>query len=68
LEPHKRRLSTHIATRLYRSPEVIILEKHYFKALDVWAAGVIMGDLFKYAGYDITKDTFMSDPNVKRSL
>jgi serine/threonine protein kinase len=41
-------LSTHIGTRLYRSPEVIILEKHYHKAMDVWACGVIMADLFKY--------------------
>ena len=36
--------------------------------MDVWAAGVIMGDLFKYAGYDITKDSLISDPNAKRSL
>jgi len=48
LLPHKRRLSTHIATRLYRAPEVIILEKHYFKEMDIWATGVIMADLFKY--------------------
>jgi serine/threonine protein kinase len=45
---YKRRLSTHIATRLYRSPEVIILEKHYYKSMDIWSSGVIMGDLFKY--------------------
>jgi serine/threonine protein kinase len=44
----KRKLSTHIATRLYRSPEVIVYEKHYYKSLDIWSAGVIMGDLFRY--------------------
>ena len=48
LTNYKRRLSTHIATRLYRSPEVIILEKHYYKSMDIRSAGVIMGDLFKY--------------------
>jgi serine/threonine protein kinase len=42
------RLSTHIATRLYRSPEVIIYEKHYYKSLDIWSCGVIMAELFRY--------------------
>lgn len=52
LNKHKRRLSTHIATRLYRSPEVILLEKHYYQAMDVWSCGVIIADLFKYICQD----------------
>ena len=23
-------------------------EKHYYKSMDIWSAGVILGDLFKY--------------------
>jgi serine/threonine protein kinase len=46
------RLSTHIATRLYRSPEVILYEKHYHKAMDIWSCGAIMGDLFGYICID----------------
>jgi len=31
---------------------VIILEKHYYKEMDIWAVGVIMADLFKYISGD----------------
>jgi serine/threonine protein kinase len=61
---HQRKLSTHIATRLYRSPEVIILEKHYYKSMDIWSCGVILGDLFKYICQDGTEPT----DKKKRSL
>jgi hypothetical protein len=27
---------------------VILLEKHYHKAIDVWSVGVVLADLFKY--------------------
>jgi len=27
---------------LYRSPEVIIYEKHYHKSIDIWSAGVVL--------------------------
>lgn len=64
LTQHKRRLSTHIATRLYRSPEVIILEKHYYKSMDIWSCGVIMADLFKY----ICQDGAETADKKKRSL
>lgn len=52
IQNRESRLSTHIATRLYRSPEVIIYEKHYHKAMDIWSVGVIMGDLFSYLCLD----------------
>jgi mitogen-activated protein kinase 1/3 len=48
IENKEGKLSTRIATRLYRSPEVIIYEKHYYKQMDIWSCGVILGDLFKY--------------------
>ena len=44
----KRRLTDHITTRPYRAPEVILLEKHYHKAVDIWAFGIIIYELFKY--------------------
>jgi mitogen-activated protein kinase 1/3 len=48
MRPFKRRLTDHITTRLYRAPEVILLEKHYHKSIDIWAAGVVVADLFRY--------------------
>ena len=45
---HKRRLTDHITTRPYRAPEVILLEKHYHKSVDIWAVGIIIIELFKY--------------------
>lgn len=40
-------LSSRISTRLYRAPEVILMEKHYHTPLDIWAAGVILAELFQ---------------------
>jgi len=42
----KRKLSDHVTTRLYRAPEVVLLEKDYSKPVDIWAAGVVMADMF----------------------
>jgi len=41
----KRRLSNHIASRWYRSPEVILLDKHYDGGVDLWSAGCIMAEM-----------------------
>ena len=43
-----RRLSGHIATRPYRAPELILLEKHYHTGVDIWALGVIIYELFSH--------------------
>lgn len=32
-------------TRWYRAPELILLERDYTKAIDVWSVGCIMGEL-----------------------
>ena len=40
-----RQLTSHVATRFYRSPELILMEKDYGKEVDIWAAGVIFGEL-----------------------
>lgn len=42
----ERELTGHIATRWYRAPEIILLEKDYGPAIDMWAVGCITGELF----------------------
>lgn len=42
-----RTLTSHVSTRIYRAPEVILLEKHYNKPIDIWACGVILAEMFK---------------------
>lgn len=48
LKPYERKMSDHVTSRSYRAPEIVLLEKHYYKAVDIWSAGVVMADLFKY--------------------
>eukprot|EP00830_Metopus_es_P001898 TRINITY_DN11671_c0_g1_i1.p1 TRINITY_DN11671_c0_g1~~TRINITY_DN11671_c0_g1_i1.p1 ORF type:complete len:342 (+),score=68.93 TRINITY_DN11671_c0_g1_i1:267-1292(+) len=50
LEPDatfKRELTGHVATRWYRAPELILLEKVYTTAIDIWAAGCIFAELLQ---------------------
>jgi len=42
----QRELTSHIMTRWYRAPELILLEKDYGPAIDMWAVGCITGELF----------------------
>jgi len=41
----KRELTGHVVTRWYRAPELILLEKDYTAAIDVWSVGCIFGEL-----------------------
>jgi mitogen-activated protein kinase 1/3 len=41
----KRVLTGHVVTRWYRAPELILLEKDYGEAIDVWAVGCIFAEL-----------------------
>lgn len=41
----KRSLTGHVVTRWYRAPELILLEKSYGNAIDIWAVGCIFGEL-----------------------
>ena len=41
----KRELTGHVVTRWYRAPEVILLEKGYTAAIDIWSAGCIFSEL-----------------------
>ena len=42
----QRELTSHIMTRWYRAPELILLEKDYGPAIDMWSIGCITGELF----------------------
>jgi mitogen-activated protein kinase 1/3 len=41
----KRELTSHVVTRWYRAPEVILLEKDYTAAIDMWSVGCIFAEL-----------------------
>mmetsp|Transcript_25191 Transcript_25191/g.18987 ORF Transcript_25191/g.18987 Transcript_25191/m.18987 type:complete len:217 (+) Transcript_25191:92-742(+) len=41
----KRELTGHVVTRWYRAPELILLEKDYGEAIDIWSVGCIFGEL-----------------------
>ena len=41
----KRELTGHVVTRWYRAPELILLEKDYGPAIDVWSVGCIFAEM-----------------------
>lgn len=41
----KRELTGHVVTRWYRAPEIILLEKDYGPAVDMWSVGCIFAEL-----------------------
>lgn len=41
----RRELTGHVVTRWYRAPELILLEKDYGPAIDVWSIGCIFAEL-----------------------
>ena len=38
-------MTGHVVTRWYRAPELILMEQHYTKAIDVWSIGCILAEL-----------------------
>lgn len=44
-EKIERFLTTHVVTRWYRAPELILLQAGYTEAVDVWSAGCIFAEL-----------------------
>ena len=51
----QRSLSNHIQTRAFRSPEIILLEKNYDQAVDMWSVGCILAYLLLKTSDDKTK-------------
>ena len=43
----RRELTGHVGTRWYRSPEIILLEKVYSTAVDMWSVGCIFAELLQ---------------------
>jgi mitogen-activated protein kinase 1/3 len=41
----KMEMSGHVTTRWYRAPELILLERNYNSAIDVWSVGCIFAEL-----------------------
>lgn len=52
-ETKNRNLTGHVVTRWYRAPELILLQKDYSGAIDIWSAGCIFAELL--AMYEGTK-------------
>jgi mitogen-activated protein kinase 1/3 len=46
----ERELTSHVATRWYRPPELILLEKDYTSVVDIWGAGCIFAELLQMVG------------------
>ena len=43
----KREMSPCVQTRWYRAPEIILTEKTYDQSVDIWSAGLVLGELMK---------------------
>jgi len=41
----ERKLSEHVVTRWYRPPEIILIERNYGPAIDLWGVGCILAEL-----------------------
>ena len=46
----KRLLSSHVGSRWYRAPEIILVEKNYDMSIDSWSVGTILYELAKLSG------------------
>jgi mitogen-activated protein kinase 1/3 len=41
------KLTSHVVTRWYRAPELILIEKNYTQKIDIWALGCVFAELLK---------------------
>ena len=51
----KRELSEHVVTRWYRAPELILMEKDYGPAIDMWSIGCIFAELLSMIRDNVPK-------------
>lgn len=45
VNPLNKEMTGHVVTRWYRAPELILMEREYTKAIDVWSVGCILAEL-----------------------
>ena len=52
----KRTQSPHVCARWYRAPEIILLEKNYGHASDIWGLGCILAEMLHVCPTSGVKD------------
>jgi mitogen-activated protein kinase 1/3 len=52
----RRYLTSHVVTRWYRAPELILLQDHYDEAIDIWSLGCIFAELLGMLEWTRFKD------------
>lgn len=57
-----RQITSYVATRWYRAPELILTRKTYGKEVDMWSVGCIIGELYG------RKPLFIGDDSIKQIL
>ena len=54
-------MTPRVATRWYRSPELIFIDKNYDKSIDMWSVGCILFELM------YVSSPYCNEPNFDRS-
>ena len=62
-EKSTRQLSPHVISRRYRPPEIILFEKEYGQAVDVWSLACVVAELLSY---DNQSDVSEGKSNAKK--
>lgn len=57
----QRRLSDHVVTRWYRPPEIILIEKNYGPAVDIWGVGCILAELLSKTAEHMNDENTIKD-------
>ena len=52
----KRSISSHVSSRWFRAPEVIVLEKQYDQAIDMWGVGCVLFELIRFTNRAMDKN------------
>ncbi|VTZ68714.1 mitogen-activated protein kinase 2, putative [Plasmodium chabaudi chabaudi] len=53
----KKQLTSHVVTRWYRAPELILLQENYTKSIDIWSTGCIFAELLNMLQSHISDPT-----------
>lgn len=49
VKKHRRSLTTHVASRWYRAPELILNKEDYDFQVDMWSLGCVLGELISFS-------------------